>query len=215
MNLIYKYKKVIIVIAIAALALLVILNSENASIERIVSVAEVSLWITVVGFIVMYVIKGVTMVVPSSLLYIAAGLVFPTWAGILVTYIGLTISLSIGYFIGKQLGEERVADIFAKRNRIANFLNGNRKNMFLLCFMSRLFHMPFGWVSLFLGALKMPFIKYIFTSLLGVSPMMIPVMFAGAAVTTPLSTSFLIPFGISFAITSVIFIIYKRRLSKQ
>jgi len=215
LGLLNKSKKWLLVIALVGLAFLVIPNLEFLSIDNIVGYAEISIWITALGFIILYVIKGLAMIVPSSLLYIAAGITFNTWSGILVTYIGLTISLSIGYLIGNRLGEEKVNKMFAKRKKIKNFLSGSKENVLWLCFISRLLHLPFGLVSLFMGALGVPFHKHIFASLLGVSPIMIPTIFAGAAISNPLSAAFLVPFAVSLVITLGVLIVYKRKIAAK
>ena len=206
-----KNKKILLAAALICLAALVVPNIEFLSVDNMMSFAEISIWLTALGFILLYVIKGFAIVIPSSLLYIGAGLAFPTWSGILITYTGLMIALTIGYFVGKKLGEEKVAKMLSKHKKVAEYLNGNKERMLTLCFMARLLHMPFGFVSLFLGALNMPFFKFLFMSLLGVSPIMIPTIFAGSAIANPFSSAFLVPFGISLAITLVVLIAYKTK----
>jgi len=146
------------------------------------------------------------------MLYIAAGMIFPTWAAILVTYAGLTISLSIGYYIGCKLGNDKVNKIVAKHKRVANFLHGDKENLVSFCFVARLFPMSYGLVSMFFGALKVPYFKYLFLSLLGLSPRVIPIVLAGGAITNPLSVEFLVPFVISLCITVIIFVVYKSKV---
>ena len=207
-----KNKKYILIFALIALALLVFPHLEFLSIDNIVGYAEISIWITALGFVTLYIIKGLAMVVPSSLMYIAAGLAFAPGPGILITYIGLAVSLSIGYFIGNRLGEEKVTKMISKQKIVSDYLSGNKGNLTSLCFMSRLLHLPFGFVSLFLGALNMPFFKYLAASLLGVTPIMIPTVLAGTAISNPLSAAFLIPFVISLAITLAILVAYKTKI---
>ena len=182
MTWIEKTKKWLLVVSLIGLALLVIPRLEFLTAENIAARVEISIWVAAFGFFFLYVIKGLIMIIPSSLLYVSAALAFPTWAGILITYIGLTISLSIGYMIGKRLGEEKVTKMLSKHKTIEGFVKGKKENMLSLCFFARMFHMPFGIVSLFLGALNMQFHKYIFVSLLGISPVMLFVMFAGALI---------------------------------
>jgi len=200
------------VIALVGLVLLILPRVAYFNIERITSFWGTSLWLAAGGFLLLYVLKGVTMVIPTTLLYIAAGMIFPTWAGILITYIGLIIALSIGHSMGKTLGEEKVKAILAKQKKVADLLNGSNENVLSLCFITHLLPTPLGFVSLFFGALNVPRLKYIFISLLGISPFMIPVVFAGAAVSNPLSAAFLIPFGISLGVTLIIFVGYKTKI---
>jgi len=174
-----------------------------------------SVWLMALGFIVIYAIKSIIMVIPNSVLYVAAGVIFPTWGAILITYVGLTVSLSIGYITGQKLGETKVYDLLARKKNVNAFLNRNKEDLLSLCFLARLISLPFGLASLFFGALGTPFLKYVLMSLLGITPVMIPIIFSGAALTNPLSVAFLVPFGISFAITLVIFICYKIKFSKN
>ncbi|MCL2568570.1 MAG: cardiolipin synthase [Oscillospiraceae bacterium] len=215
MNWLNKNKKWLIAVALVLLTSLLVIRSEFLTIERIAGFAEFSIWLTAFGFIMVYAIKGATMAIPNSLLFIAAGIAFPTWAGILITYAGLTVALSIGYLFGKKLGEEKVNAILAKNKKVADFLGEHKENKMSLCFIAHLLPTPVGLVSLFFGALGVPFVKYIFVSLLGITPMMIPIVFAGAAITDPLSAAFLVPFGISLGLTLIVFIAYKARVVTQ
>jgi len=203
-------------IIIAALALVVLVLTRSGidifNVDFITGFAEVSLWLTAGIIILLYALQGAIMFVPTGLLYIAAGVAFPTLQGILITYIGLAVSLSVGYFIGRKMGQDKVMTMLAKNKKIADFLGGSKDNLLTLAFLSRVLPTPFGLVSLFFGAVKVPFLQYILISLLGLSPFMVPVVFAGAAITNPFSAEFLIPFSISLGVTAVIYVAYKTRL---
>ncbi|MCL2565429.1 MAG: cardiolipin synthase [Defluviitaleaceae bacterium] len=212
LNSISKYRKWLIITALAALAWLILPGLDFLNEDNILRLAELPTVPAAIVFLLLYALQGAIMVVPTGLLYIGAGLAFPTWLGILITYTGLTVSLSVGYIIGARLGEEKVNKMLSKNKKVSDFLNGNKDNLLFLSFISRLLPTPFGLVSLFFGALKVPFPSYIFMSLLGLSPFMIPVVFAGAAITNPFSREFIIPFIISFVITFVIYIAYKKQV---
>ena len=179
------------------------------TIDNVLRHMVLPMWAMVLIFLGLYALKGAFLVVSAIMLYILAGLLFPKWVAILVTYAGLTVSLSVGYFIGGKLGEKKVSKMIAKRKRLAAFLQGNNENLVTLCFISRLFPMAYGLVSMLFGALKVPFWKYLLMSLLGISPRMIPIVLAGAAITNPLSAEFLVPFGFSLGISLTIFVVYR------
>ena len=183
-----------------------VFNSENVQVYF-----QSATWMTIVGILALYAVKSITMTIPNSVLYITAGALFPTWIAVLISYAGLTISLSIGYFTGKKLGETNVYNLLAKQKRLKTFLNRDKEDLLLLCFVARLLALPFGLASFFFGSLKLPLFKYVFVSLLGVTPTMLPIVFSGAAIANPLSFAFLIPFGISFVITLVIVVVYKKK----
>jgi len=179
--------------------------------ESLQSYFQSATWLSLIGIFALYAVKSITMTIPNSVLYIATGMLFPTGQAILITYVGLMISLSIGYFTGQKLGETNVYNLLAKQKRMKFFLNRAKEDLLLLCFVTRLLVLPFGLASFFFGALKIPFFKYAFVSLLGVSPTMLLIVFSGAAITNPLSLAFLVPLSISFTIALIIFIIYKRK----
>ena len=207
---------ILITLALALVAVAVISNidfllSEVFSIDNILRHMMLPTWLIVLIFLALYALKGAILVVSVIMLYIAAGMLFPTWAAILITYAGLTVSFSVGYFVGIKLGEEKVSRIVAKRKKISDFLRGNKENIVFFCFISRLLPMSYGLASLLFGALRVSFFKYLFMSLLGVSPRMIPIVLAGAAIRNPLSAEFLVPFSISLSITIIILVIYKTK----
>ena len=212
MSLLNRNKRFLLLIAFALLLLLLILDADILSIERIASFADLPIWLTIFGFMVIYAIMGITMAIPKVLLYIAAGIVFPTWIGVGVTYAGLAIAASIGHAMGKRMGEEGVKSILARHKKVSDFLGGHKEDLLSLCFISRVLPLPFVLTSLFFGALTLPFFKFVLLSLLGATPYMVSVVFAGAAITDPLSAAFLVPFGICFVLTLTVFIAYKTRI---
>lgn len=190
--------------------LLLLLLKLNLLLEIVQNNYETSMLLTALGFLLLYAVKSVTMMIPNSVLYIAVGAFFPTWLAILITYAGLTLSLSIGYFSGRKLGETKVYKLIAKQKKTMAFLKRNEGDLLPLCFITRLLALPFGLASLFFGALKIPFFKYAALSLLGVTPTMLPIVFSGAAISNPLSAAFIVPFGLGLAITLIIFVVYKK-----
>jgi len=207
-----NWKLLLFGIIAAVLLLRIVYTLDIFSIDFITGFSEISMFLTVIVIILMYALQGAIMVVPTGLLYVAAGLAFPTWIGIIVTYAGLTVSLTVGYLIGRKMGEEKVGKMLEKNKKIAEFLSSSKDNLLMLSFISRILPTPFGLVSLFFGSLKVPYVKYICMSLLGLSPFMIPTVFAGAAITNPFSAAFLIPFSISLGVTVIILFAYKTRL---
>jgi len=213
MNWFRKYRKwLLIPLAFVLIALLVVIDLDFIAIDNFLGNLELPMGVTAAIFLVLYALQGAVMIVSTVMLYIGAGLLFPTWIGIAVTYAGLTVSLSVGYFIGKKLGQDKVIKMLAKNKKIADFLLGSQDNILFLCFISRILPTPFGLVSLFFGAMKVPYFKYILASLMGLTPFMLPVLFAGSAITNPLSVEFLVPFSISLSVSLIIMVAYKTKV---
>jgi len=200
------------VAAFAILVLLLAYRLDFFSVDFITGFSEISIGLTIIVIILLYALKGVIMVFPTPILYVAAGLAFPSWLGIIVTYVGLLVSLSIGHVIGQRMGEEKVSKLLAKNKMVVSLLNKDNENLLWLAFISRVLPTPFGLVSLFFGALNVPYSKCMFMSLLGLSPFMIPTVLAGSAVTNPFSAEFVVPFSISIVITAAILLVYKSKI---
>jgi len=181
----------------------------SLSVEDIVNFTPDSLLLAVLVFLLLYTIKPCVIFFPIAVLYVSAGLTFPIGWAIIVTYCGLAIMTSIGYMIGSKLGKNKINKLLGKQKKVANFLNKKKDNLVMLCFVSRVLPLPVNMCNMFYGAIKMPFPKYLLVSLVGMSPTMLPIVFAGANLTNPLSPEFIIPFAISLSIAIIAFVIYR------
>lgn len=162
--------------------------------------------------VALFCIKNVFMVIPLAALYVAAGLLFPTKWAIFIVYIGLTCEMSIGYHIGTRMGTNQVNSLIKERPKAGAFFELLGRNNMVSCFLTRLVPMPLplDMVSLFFGATGVPFHTYLLCSLLGTSPVMIPTVIAGRAITNPLSAKFILPFAISLGISALVLVVYTR-----
>ena len=128
--------------------------------------------IVVLILLIMYALKPIVMLLPVNVLYIVAGVFFSPVLAVVITYIGLAAMLAVGYINGKELGEHKVSETLAKHKKAASFLD-SRRNITSMCFVVRLLPMPKDLFSMFFGAVRMPFYKYMVISLAGMSPVMI------------------------------------------
>ena len=208
MNKLLKYKKWLRIPITVLLILVLLPYMSSLSTENIVNYAPASLPLAAIAFVVIYALKAVTVIVPVSVLYIATGIVFPTGWNIIIAYLCIMVTLSVGYVLGKRLGTEKVSEILEKQKTIAKFLDNRKSNLTSLCFVSRISPLPIDLCSMFFGAFNMPFLRYILISLLGLSPIMVPLVFAGESILHPLSVEFIIPFSICLVITFVVFIVF-------
>ena len=182
--------------------------------EAIVGFAPESLRLAAIVFVLLYASKAIVIIPPLTVYYVAAGIVFPAGWNVLVTYLGLTVLLTIGYIIGKSLGKDKVYAIIRKNKKAEALLESMGKERLLpLCFIVRI--VPINDVlNLLFGALDMPFWKFLPASLLGLSPYMVPVVLSGSAALNPLSPQFIVPFALSLVVLALGYVIYKRTVRK-
>ena len=197
LNWVYQNRKWLWIPAILIIAALMIWRLDYFSVENIVNLMPDSLFLSVLIFIGIYVLKTLTIVIPISILYIAAGVVFPVPVALAVTYFCLIIALTIGYTIGRKLSTERLNTWLGKHPKAAVFVETRQNSLSNFCLMSRLLKMQFDVVNMISGALHIPYIKFLATSLLGVSPVVVPYVIAASHINDPLSVEFTLPLIIS------------------
>jgi len=176
------WKKLLAIPIIVGLVLLILPNLRLVSVENIVASTPASLPLAVLSFILFFSVKAVVMFIPITVLYISVGIVFPFGWAYIISYIGVILSLSIGYFNGKRLGEDKVEKLISKYPKIGSFVERRRGNLTYLCFFSRLIPFPFDIFSMFSGAIRVPFVRYLILSLLGLTPKLILFVFAGITI---------------------------------
>lgn len=157
-----------------------------------------------------YCLKSVAVFIPLSVLYISAGIMFPTGWAIALTFFCLFCEMSIGYFIGKRMGGEKVAALMEKNSKTRKLLFYHEKNNSMVCFIARILPLPFDLVNMFFGATGRSYPQFIAISLLGLTPKMIPKVLIGNAASNPLSKQFLIPFVICGIVAMCTFFLYQK-----
>jgi len=160
-------------------------------------------------FFVIFLIKPFIMFPPSPLLYISAGVIFPFWLALIVIYICLIPQMSIGYFNGKKLGENRVKALLGKKKWARSFLSKEKDNLLPLCFITRVLPFPKDPLSMFYGAMGMKYPRFLIVSLLGLTPIVVPFTLAATSIDNPLSPEFIIPFATCLVLSTTLLIIYK------
>ena len=80
-------------------------NPELASSENIVRLVSSNPIIAVLEFVLLYVLKGISMVFPSAVLNIAAGMIFDFPFSALVSGVGIFVEFILLYAVGKFFGK--------------------------------------------------------------------------------------------------------------
>ncbi|MGD9559897.1 MAG: TVP38/TMEM64 family protein [Oscillospiraceae bacterium] len=207
---------VILVLGLVLVLVLFYVLFSGITVQDILSFTPQNLVLAALVFVGLYCLKTVLMFFPSYVLYISTGFVFPPALAILITYIGLFCEFTLGYLIGRRAGSARVQALIGARPKAAAFFAFVQRNGQFAYFFTRLVPMPvpLDAVSLFFGASAAPYLRYISFSLLGISALMLPCVLAGAALDRPFSLEFLLPFGISIAVTVGVYLLQRALLGR-
>lgn len=118
-----------------------------------------------------YLVKSVLFVIPASLIYIYVGMAFDPWLAIVVNCVGILLEVTVTYFLGCFLGGDYVTRLLQKNKAGQKILEKDVGNRFpALLSIRALPVFPIDFVSLFWGASKCRFPRYLAASLIGILP---------------------------------------------
>ena len=193
-----------------------LLHSKSVSVQDIVNYTPENLYLAAVVLVCLYALKSMTLVFPLSALYLAAGVIFPTPAAILVSSAGLCVSLSLPYCLGYFLGKNAVGKLLTKYEKTKELKKFRMKNEWLFAYILRAIKiLPADLVSLFLGAEKMHFWKYILGSFAGLFPTLVSTIAIGSFASEPGSAAFILSSVITALFTFLPLLAYPVIMKRQ
>lgn len=191
-----RFRKIQIVALISFLSIVIVLlltRSGNVSIESITEKSLGNPKKSIISLISLFAVKSLTIIIPLPSLYVASGILFEPIKAVLISYLGLAVTLTIPFVLGRWSGTEEIDYIKKKYPKIEKVIEMQNKNEFLASFIIRLI----GWfpcdiLSFYFGACKTNYLKYIVSSLLGSSIGVITNTLLGDVILNPLSWQFII-----------------------
>lgn len=161
---------------------------ELVSPENIVKLVSSNPIIAVFEFVVLYLLKGISMVFPSAILNIAAGMVFEFPFSALVSGLGIFVEYIALYVVGRFLGKDIVEE-FKQKYLIINKIDSiQNHNSFFTSFIIRIMGVvSYDMASIYLGASGVEFGGFIMGSMCGAALNIIIDGLVGKYIFNPLS----------------------------
>lgn len=184
--------RIIITIGIIALIIWKFNFLRNIDIREIID-DSVSMPVTVLTLLGVYLLKGITFVVPASLIYTAIGMSLNTWLALAINTAGIMLEITVTYVLGLILGGAYVTKKIKSNKKGAKILNLYDKYENKGVFLIRILFFPIDICSLFFGSMRTPFGKYFLYSLLGIMPRVILFTILGDKVYDLIPMRYLIP----------------------
>ncbi|KMQ50362.1 sNARE-like domain protein [Chitinispirillum alkaliphilum] len=162
-------------------------------------------WIGIITSLIIFCIKGATMVIPIVVLYMGIGAAFQPYTAVLVGFVGLILELSTGFIMGKKLGRKRVMPVVAKSRHGKKIASYAADRGVVSSFMARVVPgPPIDLISMLFGAVNARYLPFMCGSLLVLVPRMVLVVLLGSLAVRPLENRFLIPAIIVLVVIVVI-----------
>lgn len=190
---------------------LVLFSGKEISLKTILSYTPESEIKAVIFILSLFALKGLSLVFPIIVLFLADGFLFSKPKAIVISIIGLALAISIPYFVGYVSGKGMADMLKNKYEKLNSFDKLSKKNAFFFSYMVRIIGiLPCDIVSLYMGSVRIPYLSYLIGGILGFLPGLIAITFIGANITNPKSIEFIFALGLDLVIALISWIIYKK-----
>ena len=156
-----------------------------------------------------YLLKTISVAFPIRVIQITVGAFYSAGTAFLVNLTGSTLGFITAYAIGKMLGEEYVTGLADRYPRFRAIVNCQHNSTVFFSFILRMMSfIPVDVASMYMGATKSNFCKYLVGSIIGTIPEIVIATAMGQHLLDPLSKGFLIPFSLLTMLSVLSFICY-------
>lgn len=140
-----------------------------------------------------FALKSLTVVFPLSILYFASGILFESGGAVLISTVGLAITLTIPYWLGRASGRTIIQEMCEKYPKIEQLKKYQDKNVFFACFITRIVGiLPGDLVSLYFGACDTPYLRYLLAGVAGSLLSIVTNTLLGEKINDPFSVEFML-----------------------
>ncbi len=156
------------------LILLCWIYRDRITVEGIVNFVPANTTVTICIMLVLFALKGVTVVVYGGILYAASGILFSLPVAICVNLAGTILMTSEPFFIGEKAGVDLLDQLVWKNKRLDLLRNAPKQNEFLFSFVVRMIGLlPGDLVGMYSGACGFTYFYYICGTVGGMFPSII------------------------------------------
>ncbi len=209
-----KFLKILALVLYACLIVLTIIYARDMTVDELLNYSPENVFLAVLFMLGINALKSISVFFPIIVLQIASGFLFHPALAITVNIMGSAIVYAVPYFLGRTTGAKKAEQKVKSNPKLTALFEKQHKHEFFLSFFLRAIScLPGDLVSMYLGALKFNFPKYLIASMLGNLPGLIPATFMGKSITDPFSSDFITAtiITVSTALLSVVIYYFHNR----
>lgn len=167
--------------------------------------------------LLLYALKSISFVFPIVVLQVATGHLFKMPVALLINFTGRMITLAIPYWMGRFSGSDMADSLLGKYPKLKEICLRHGRHPLYISFLLRTFSfLPGDAVSLYLGAIKIPFRYYLAGGFLGTILGVVLSTIFGSSITEPGSPAFILSAFLMTLVAVVSFVFwYKNKASDK
>ncbi len=186
-------KRIPLAVVWIGVIVLCLIYADQITVERIINCTPDNLPLAAAVMLLLFALKGVTVVVYGGILYAASGVLFPLPHAIAVNTVGTVLMTTVPFLMGKKAGADVLVQLRKKSQKLELLQELQSKNEFFVAFFVRIIGMlPGDLIGMYLGASNMRYSRYISGTMLGLLPAVIAFSVMGTSIDDPGSPEFLI-----------------------
>lgn len=208
--------RVIPIIIIISVSLYMISTKQEISVEKLLNYTPQNTILAIAFILILYAFKSLSFVFPLIAIQIACGTIFNVYLAIIINIVGIIISLSIPYFMGRYYGSDFAQKLVSKHKKLEVLDNFQKDNNFFFSFIARIIGiLPIDVVSMYMGSVKLNYFQYITGGVLGFLPRIIATTVMGSTITDVSSPAFIISTSFNIVIATTCILVYKLKLKHK
>lgn len=183
-------------------------------VERVLAFVRRYATLTVPVLIALFALKGVSAMIPYSVLTTVTGLLFDLVPALFVNLAGTVVCVTLPYLTGRAAKREDILEKIKNNKKLARYYGDGKTALFPLCFVLRTVGIQSEVLGLLFGNLGMPYLPFLGASLLGMLSTLVCYTVLGTTVSrlSPISLLF---FGIDAAILVATVLIYRKKMKEK
>ena len=213
---IIKYAKLLSAVIWIILFIFLICNRRYMSASVITEYSPKNELLSALAMLMLYLFKTVSVIFPYKVLQLTVGMQFSLIPAFFINLIGSAISFAIGYLMGRIYSTEAVKRIVEKNKKLSLLIQRQSSNIvFFSFFLRTLLFLPLEAVSMYFGAVKADFKKYMLGSILGMLPNIVISTIMCDNISKPASPAFFVSVVLFILISAIAVIWYAKYIKKE
>lgn len=211
-----KYFYLFPIAIMIAMIIFVLIYRKSITAENILHYTPKNPLLAAIVIVGLFVLKGLSVMFPGTVLYVASGMIFPTtWLAMAVSIAGTFAEIAVTYYMGRLCGEIKLISKLQKKEKFRKLFSSGHKNEGMLVYLSRIIGLPYDVMGMFWGAVGAKTVPYIIYSMLGKLPKVVIETYLGRAVDAKITKSMIITFAVMVAATLVITVVSNKIAKRQ